>query len=90
MMRPDELQTKMDAVDRLRRAVERLRKAEAITGGNLYYQGHQGTNFTDSEINIVREALVAVCRDDIAIKAQMLRNSGIDPSSLLLPAPVSA
>lgn len=86
MMRPDELRAKMDAVDALRYAVAMLEKAQAICSGQLYYNGHQGTKFTENETSIVRQALVDHYRDDVAIKAAFLRASGVDPSSLLGPA----
>ena len=89
MMRPDELQAKMAAVDALRDAVTRMQKAEVICAGQLYYNGHQGTKFTDNELSIVRSALFDHYRDDVAIKAAFLRNSGVDPSSLLPPKGVS-
>jgi hypothetical protein len=85
MMRPDELREKMNAVDALREAVSRLQKAEVICSGQLYYNGHQGTKFTDDEATIVRRALVEHHREDVAIKANFLCRSGVDPTSLLPP-----
>lgn len=85
MMRPDELQKKMDAVTALRYAAERLDKARTIASGDLYYNGHQTTKFTEDELNIVRDALVEHYRTNVIIKADQLRNSGVDPSSLLGP-----
>lgn len=82
-MRPDELRAKMDAVESLRDAVTRLEKAETICAGHLYFNGYQGTNFTEDETEIVRRALVDHCQEDVTIKAGLLRVCGVDPSSLM-------
>lgn len=83
MMRPDELRAKVGALESLERAVSALQKAEAIASGQLYYNGHQGTKFSDDELTVVRTALIDHHRTAVLIMANELRSAGIDPSSLL-------
>jgi hypothetical protein len=85
MMRPDELRKKVAELEGLERAVANLRRAETICGGGLYYNGHTGTTLTNDEIEIVRLALSKHYRDLVSIKADLLRNSGIDPSTVVSP-----
>jgi len=86
MMRPDELQKKMDAVEDLRRTVQNLRRVSTICGGRLNFNGHPAVDLNEREAEVVRQALMAHHQDKVTIKANLLRDSGIDPSSLMAPA----
>lgn len=83
MMRPDELQKKMDAIEDLKRAVHNRNRAETIVSARVCFNGHPAVDLTPTEVTIVRQALCEHHGDLVAIKAGLLRNSGVDPTSLL-------
>jgi hypothetical protein len=85
MMRPDELRKKVAELEGLERAVDKLRRAETICNGNLYYDGHTGTSFTEEEVEVIRRALCEHYEDAVTIQSNRLRNSGIDPTSIVSP-----
>lgn len=83
MMRPDELQKKMDAVESLKRAVSNMFRAEAIVSARVCFNGHPAVDLTPDEVAIMRQAIFSHHEDLVAIKAAQLRNSGVDPTTLL-------
>lgn len=83
MMRPDELQKKMDAVEHLKRAVHNMRRAETINSARVCFNGHPAVDLTPTEVAIMRQAIFDHHQDLVTIAAGELRNSGVDPTSLL-------
>lgn len=48
-----------------------------------YFNGHPAVDLTPTEVAVMRQAIFDHHENLVAIKAGRLRNSGVDPTSLL-------
>lgn len=88
MMRPDELELKMRALQIFKTMVETYEKMVCINRVDLYYDSHSMTrhgSITDGDevSRVVRAALVERWWEKIVLGAANLRSHGVDPTSLM-------